>query len=190
MPSRWSSSSSGQERVGPRRAGEHVSRGQAGIERRRLGPQREPRPSPPGAPGRATRTRSASRRPARRRPAPRRARPARAAHARRGRRHARARGRARARSRRGRPSPAARGVPGPGARGGAGSRTRPPPSVVESRRTTWSPRAATTGVARRSCPKRSPTRTSRAGISAVPWCTWIRALPAIGSSSSSSTSSR
>ena len=38
----------------------------------------------------------------------------------------------------------------------AGSSTVPPPSVVRSRRTTWSPRAATTGEESRSCAKRSP----------------------------------
>ena len=72
---------------------------------------------------------------------------------------------------------------GSGARGGAGSRMRPPPSVVPSRRTIRSSRAATTGAASRSCAKRSPTRTTRARISVVPWCTCTRVWSPIGSSS-------
>ena len=43
-------------------------------------------------------------------------------------------------------------------RGGSGSSTRPPPTVVACRSTTRSPRAATSGLERRSCANRSPTR--------------------------------
>ena len=59
-------------------------------------------------------------------------------------------------------------------RGGAGSITRPPPTVVSARSTTRSPRAATTGSARRSCAQRSPTGTTRASTAVVPWWTSTR----------------
>ena len=75
-------------------------------------------------------------------------------------------------------------------RGGMGSRTVPPPSVVSARRITRSPRAATTGDARRSWAKRSPRRTTRAVQCAVPRCTCTRASSAIGAISSRRTSRR
>ncbi len=75
-------------------------------------------------------------------------------------------------------------------RGGAGSSTRPPPTVVSPRRITRSPLAATTGSSRRSCANRSPMRTTRVGECAVPTCAWRRAPSGIVSSSSSTTSRR
>ena len=53
-----------------------------------------------------------------------------------------------------------------------------------------SPRAATTGAASRSWANRSPARTTRPRTVDVPWQTSRRAPSAIGSSSSSTTSSR
>ena len=46
--------------------------------------------------------------------------------------------------------------------------TVPPPTVVSPRRTTRSPRAATTGSASRSWAKLSPARTTRAGGGSLP----------------------
>ena len=74
--------------------------------------------------------------------------------------------------------------------GGAGSRTTAPPSVVSPRRTTRSPRTATTGEASRSCAVRSPIRATTPGTREVPWWTETRCPDGIGVSSSSVTSNR